>query len=423
MATHKPRRLRRELSKVTASNPAFAFYSDETGAIYDEDIREVIIHRGKGERGGGFTPSTLEISVLGVIPAVITGKNCRFFMRDLAAEDIGAHTGQTGANIAMRFQGRAGVVTVDDYGRDKYQSTVSASSWLARMRRSTRTTTPVAGQNIKRIFNDVLDLTNSPRGVNVIYAGSIWDTVATTQEPVTFADAESKFGSDIGMCFFENRDGSTTIMNLPYRQERTDSRAISQLPMTRSQAISPAQWEQSNEYTPITILYDVTNSNGNIVTRTASIDTGDPLKEFETVDWSYMKSETDGAGGQFFQEAYGRVFDSNTRSFAIPSVTVDLLYLINSDKEYHRLQAGQLLAMQVGDPIFFSNDWPGALRGSHFAEGITETITPTSWTLELQLVRYAVALGVGTSEPVIRPRVWGSAAGKWNEQTKTWGES
>lgn len=422
MATHKPLRLRRELDKFTGTNPFFAFYSDITGAIYDEAIQEVIIHRGKNGRGGGYEPSTLEIGVNGLVSAALTSNNCRFFLRDAAAADLGQRVGKTAEEIRMRFQGRAGVINVEDVGGGVYNSRVAASSWLARMRQSSRSTVPAAGQNIKRIFNDVLDLVNSPRGLEIVYAGSEWDTVATTQDPVTFREAESKFGSDIGMCFFEQRDGSTVIMNLPYRRDRALNRALTELPLTRSQAISPAQWEQANEYTPFRLMYDVTNSSGNVVTRTAEIDTGDPLKETQTVDWSYIKSASDGVSGQLYQEAYGRVFESNTRTFRIPSITIDILYLINSDKEYHNLQAGQLLAMQVGDPVFFSGDWPNQLAGAHFAEGMTETVTPTSWTIELQLVRYAVAVG-DAGNPVIKPRVWGSAQGTWGEQTIRWGEA
>lgn len=417
---NRPLRLRRSLSKITSANPAFSFYSDVTGALYDDVIHDVTIHRGKSNRGGGHTSSTLEMSVNGVVSAALTGVNCRFFLRDLAADDIAAHTGQTRESIQYRFQGRAGVVEVEDTPK-RMTSTISAASWLARMYRSSRKTTPLAGQTVARVFTDVLDLANSPRGLNVDFAGT-FDPVASNQDPVNFTDALSKFGSDIGICFFEKRDGSTTVMGLPYRRTRADARAATWLPLTRSQAITPAKWTQANEYTAIRLLFDVTNANGNIVTRTAEIETGDPLKESVLEDWSYIKSDTNGTSGQLYQEAYGRVYESNTRVFSIPSVKIDLLYLMTSDKDYHRKQAGQLLALEVGDPVFFSGDWPTQLMGTHFAEGITETITPDSWEIELHMVRYAIALGQAV-QPEIKPRVWDSAINQWNAETLQWNQS
>lgn len=417
---NRPLRLRRSLDKITSSNPAFSFYSDTTGALYDDQIHELVIHRGKDGRGGGHTSTTLEISVNGLVSAAVTGTNCRFLLRDLAADDLAGHTGQTRESIQYRFQGRAGVVDVEDTPK-RMTSTLSAASWMARMYRSSRTTTPLAGQTIDRVFTDVLDLANSPRGLNVNFAGT-FDPLAANQDPVKFSDALSKFGSDIGICFFEKRDGSTTIMSLPYRKTRTDARAATWLPLTRSQAITPANWKQANEYTAIRFLFDVTNANGNVVTRTAEIETGDSLKESVTEDWSYIKSDTAGTSGQLYQEAYGRVFETNTRVFSIPSVKVDLLYLLTSDKDYHRKQAGQLLAMEVGDPVFFSGDWPPQLAGTHMAEGITETITPDSWEIELHMVRYAIALG-DPFQPEIKPRVWESATKQWNAETLQWDQA
>lgn len=420
MATMRPLRLRRELSKVTGANPAFAFYSDVTGPIYDKDIQGVVINRGKSERGGGHTANTFEMTINGAASAAVTGQNCRFFLRDLAAADLAARTGQTAESIMYRYQGRMGIVSVEDTPQGAF-STLSAASWLTRMYRSSRTTTPLTGQTIDRIFTDVLGLATPPRGVSVQFAGD-FDPIFGNQEPVNFKDALTRYGSDIGIGFYEQRDGSTVIMGLPYRKARADNRAATYLPLTRSQAVSPAVWEQTSEYTADRILFDVTNANGSKVTRTIDIESDDTLKETTREDWSYIQSDSAGTSGQLYQEAYGRVFESNTRTFSIPSVKIDLLYLINSPYEYHRQQAGQLLAMQVGDPVFFSGDWPNQLAGVHFAEGMTETVTPTSWTIELELVRYAIAVGE-TIQPTIKPRVWSSANQTWASNTNIWGNA
>lgn len=417
MAIFKAGRLKRTLTGITGIAPLFALYSEPTGPIYDDDIHSVVIHRGKSGRGGGYQASTMEATVRGRIGATLSGENCRFFLRDSAAAALGTALGVDGTKLAMRYQGRVGKLSVEDTGK-RYTTTVYAASWLARLLRAKRTTTPLTGQTISRVFTDVLNLANPPAGVTLTFAGT-WDTVARNQDPLTFSDALGKFGSDIGTYFREMRDGATQAWTLPYRGVRATAMAATNIPLTRSQAISPATWEQANEYPALTLNYKMTNTSGVIVTHTAEVATGDPLQETEEVDWSHIKSPDD---GQLYMEAYGRVYSSATRNYSIPSLTIDLLYLMGSDKQYHRDQAAQLLAMECGDPVYFSGDWLDPLRGVHFAEGITETIGPNEWTLTLSLVRYAHALGLPV-QPTIRPRVWDSFTNQWNQETQKWNEA
>lgn len=419
MATFKPGRLRRVLSRITRADPAFAFYSLPTEAIYDADIQSVTMHRGKAGRGGGYHPSTLEMTARGLLPAALTGDNCRFFLRDLTAADLAAHTGQSAAAIQYRYQGRAGKLAVDDRAR-KYTSTVYAASWLARHRRAGRVAYPKAGQTLDAFFTDVLALnaTQPPAGLNLTFQGPFTETIARDLEALTFRDAEGKLAGAIGLLFRERRDGTTELMSLPYRSANAAALVNQRLPLTRSQAISPAKWEQANEYPAIIFKYKVTDPAGAIVTRTIDVST-EPLRETVEEDWSYLRSATSGTSGNVYMEGYGRAYTMTTRTYSVPSVTVDLLALLDSPKQYHRDQAGQLLAMEVADPLFFSGDWPTPLRGVHFAEGITETITPDAWTLEFSLSRWQHVLGAEVP-PAIKPRVWDSATNRWDEATMKW---
>lgn len=416
----KPGRLRNVLDKFTTSDPAFAVYSEPTEGIYDEDIHSVVVHRGKSGRGGGHTASTMELTVNGVLSPTSTGQNVRYFMRDLMAADLAAYTNQTQAAIQYRYEGRLGKIDVEDTASSKV-STIYAASWLSRVYMSTHAAYPKAGDTIDKIFSDALSLPDNPRGIFVDFGGT-FDPVAADQDAATFSDAATKYGSDIGICFFELRSGRTLICTLPYRRSRVTGLATTWLPLTRSQAISPATWRQANEHTANRVMYSLINANGNKVTRTAEIDTGDPLKETVTKDWTYIKSSVNGTSGQLYQEAYGEVYKTNTRQFSIPSIKVDLLYLLDSPKDYHHHQAGQLLAMEVGDPIFLSGDWPAELRGTHLAEGIREVINGNEWYLEFDLVRYADALGFPDTVN-ITPRVWESAVNNWDQETLQWDKS
>lgn len=424
MATHRPGRLARTLAKITAANPAFALYSEPTGPIYDADIHGATIHRGKAGRGGGYHPSIMEVDVRGALPASLSGDNCRLFLRDLAAADLAAHTGTTAAAIMYRFQGRAGKLSVTDTGR-RFSTTLSATSWLARQGTlGTRVVYPQAGWTLDRLFSESLDLagTGAPRGVTITFSGD-FDPIAAAQDPVLFSEAATRYGSDIGIYFRETREGHTNVYTLPQRKLEADNKAAAQLPLTRSQAISPAAWEQANEYPAFVFEFNVTNPDGNIVTRTIDVPVpGEALRGTVHEDWSYIQSDTSGTSGQLYMEAYGRVLESTARRYSLPSISVDLLHLLGSDKQYHRDQAGQLLTMEAGDPVFLSGDWPAAVQGAHFAEGITEKIGPDEWTLELALVPYAHGVGAGP-QPTIRPRVWDSlGTARWDDLTQKWDE-
>ena len=78
--------------------------------------------------------------------------------------------------------------------------------------------------------------------------------------------------------------------------------------------------------------------------------------------------------------------------------------------------------MQVGDPVYFSQDWPTPLRGVHFAEGITETIDCDTWEVTLNLVRFRELTGEEPVSPV-PARVWDQAQNPWDTETRKWKEA
>lgn len=418
MAGYKPGRLARTLG-LTGSGPFFGLYSSTVGGLYDEQINAATIHRGKSGRGGGVHPSTLEITVPGLPALDATGSSVRLFLREVPAARLAARLGTTGPAIERRFTGRLGQVDVEDTGK-RFSTSYSAASWISRLNYAPARSTPTAGQSVKRVIADLLTL-NRPAplaGIEVTFHGE-FDAVATTSEPVTFKDAIGTYTADLGILIRETRAGVSQVLSLPYRLDYAQRTLAAALPLTRSQAISPAKWAQRNEWPPVIVDYDVTNENGARVTRTAQIEntTGESPERL-ALDWSYIHPTTD----QLYQHAYGMVYESSPRQYTVPSVKIDLLHLIASPKQYHRDQAGQLLRMEAGDPVYFSGDWPARLRGVHFAEGITETIGPDEWTLDLSLVPYSHAMG-SPNNPAVPARVWDSAGNTWNTETRKWSES
>ena len=80
--------------------------------------------------------------------------------------------------------------------------------------------------------------------------------------------------------------------------------------------------------------------------------------------------------------------------------------------------AAQMLTLEAGEPVYLSGDWPTRLQGVHYAEGITETITPNEWRFELSLIPHA--LGAGTPSPSVPPLAWDSFTTAWADETRAW---
>lgn len=413
MATHKPGRLARTLAAVTGSGPYFGLYSPALGTLYDSEIISAVTHRGKQSRGGGVHPATLEVAVKGAPVLGATGTNVSLTLREGPAARLAAHTGVSADRLRARYSGRLGQVDTEDTGT-RLTTTYSAGSWLARLNRSPVHSTPTAGQNLRRVLSDLFKLSTPLAGINVTFHGD-FDTLAETTDPVLYKDAIDRYTTNLGILVRETRAGVSQVLPLPYRITAAAAALSTAVPLTRSQAISPARWQQRNEAPPMVVEYWVTNENGFRVQRSVSVESTGETPETRTEDWGYIRADTN----QLYHHAYGMVYESNPRQFAVPSVKVDLLYLLASPHKYHRDQAGQLLALEAGDPVFFSADWPSSLAGVHFAEGITETINTEEWTLELALVPYAHAMGVAPS-PKVPARVWTSARYPWKDESRIW---
>lgn len=420
MGTTKPGRLYRTLRPILGGESSvFLLQSAPLGDVLDDRIHSVAIHRGTSGRAAGSIPATLEIDLKGQFSAAAAGSNVRFALRATQAAKLGPHLGIDGETIRDRFTGRLGQTAVTDTGR-RFSTVYRAASWITQMNYSPRHYTPQAGQGLDTVLAGLLNADQPLRGIKPSFHPP-FDTLAVSAEPTLFKDGIQRYATGLGTLLQETRDGRTKVLPLLSRMNTARSQVGKRLPLTRSQAISPATWEQKNDRPARRVEFTVTNAAGGVATRVAEIanPTGE-LVETEKVDWSYIRVQDVDSGP--YREAYARVLATNNRQFTVPSVTVDLLQLIGSRKQYHRDQAGQLLALEAGEAVFFSGDWPTPLRGIQFAEGITETIGPDEWKLELSLVPYAQVVG-DTPSPHVPAVVWDSAGNAWNNETKKWMEA
>lgn len=416
---NKPGRLRRTLTSAGVNGTAFNLYSPTLGTLTDDDIHSVSIQRGKSERGGGVHPSTLEVETTGLRADPVHGENCRLELTASAAAELSIHLGApiAAADISQRFNGRLAETYVQDTGKI-FTTSFTASSWSSQYPYYRRKLAPVAGQTIDWYLSDIL---SNNYWVVPEFVG-LFELIATTGEPITASEAISKYATEIGYLFQERRDGTSRVLPIENRETHALDRMAEDLPITRSQAISPAQWQRASMQPSKWMWVSITNENGNVAEYRVERADYPGFREQEDIDWTHIRVREQFSGSQPWREAHAEVNDTSPTLFYVPSVKIDLLTLISSPKSYHRQQAAYLLRLQQGDPVFFSGDWPAYLRGVHFAEGITEEISSNTWEMELALLPWQTVTG-NVIGPQVPPRVWDSSPYAWDEETKTWNEA
>lgn len=409
----KPSRLYQQLDPTAE---LFEFTVGGARLHGDASLHAVTITRGKSSPGGGVHPSTCEVSTA-AFASVRTAQSCAVQLSDYGAGHVAALAGTTADQIKARFSGRIGRQVVEDTGK-RQRTTFLAASWSAQLRRDQTVYAPAAGQPVGDVIQALMTPPKLALPVPVTMAtpaqyGTVWKVPA----PGTFSDLIGDYTTALGVLVRDTRAGGSQVLTHRFRQDRAIAALPDAAPLTRSHAISPATWEQANDQQPRNYRLSYTNS-GNTTTTAIYGDPADTTAEIVEVDMTHIRfSDTT----QPTMEAYARRARDWVSSYTIPSVTVDLLHLINSPKPVHRLQAARLLALEAGDPVYFSGDWYTQLRGIQYAEQIVESIGPDGWTLELSLIPSHAA--VGEVSPVVPARTWESATGTWNDETRTWNES
>lgn len=406
----RPGRLYRSLKP---SAPLFEFSVDDGTLITDDGLRSITIKRGKSGRGGGVHPATAEVMITG-FGSVRSGRSCAVSLTSAGAALVAGLSGAGAAGIAPRFTGRIGRQNVEDDGKHPATSFLAAS-WSAQLAGDQRVHQLPKGMITSSAIGQLMTAPKLGLAAPVRMAATAPFGWLMVPQEGTYSELIGKFTTDLGILVRDTRSGGRQIMNHRFRQDRAISTLPSAPTLTRSQALSPASWEQANELQPrnYRLLYTDT---ANAVKAQIYGDTESTTAEVVDLDMSHIKWTTDVT--QPTMEAFGRRAADWVSSYSIPSITVDLLLLITSPHAMHRAQAARLLAMEVGDPVYLSGDWYGQLQGIHYAEALNETITPDAWTVELSLVPSHVA--VGEVSPAVPARTWEAASNSWNSEPRTW---
>ena len=428
MQGYKPGRLHRVLDRAGIAPGLPKFYlglgdlGEGGGSYSDASIVSLAINRGKSERGGGYTPATVEAQYLGE-PASeeLSGRHMRVALGQQAATDLALLVGTGQTYVIERGQGRVGSLVVEDRGNGKQPiTTATAASWLNMSRYLKAQVTPQSGQSLHNILQ--LSIPQEQQAyIDVHFHGDYDFVAAGTHDPVTFAEALTKFAEEPGILLRERRDGHTDVMSIDFRKTWADQKMTTDVPLTRAQVLAPAQWSQPNQEIGARVRYSAINPAGTPFTLTIDpTDNGFRMRELLEKDWSYIR--TGGSTGQLSKEAAAIVYDRSPQDFRLPTVRIDLLSLIASGRSYHLAQVKNMLMLEAGDPVFLSADWPPMIQGVQFAEGVKETIDANTWEIELNLLPYSSVTGISPS-PVVPGRVWDSMPGRWDDQTTRWDDN
>lgn len=413
MSYTRPGRLYRTLSRLGISTPLITITGENFTAT-DNEITSVSISHGGTSPSPGIQPSTCE-TVLQKTLWMKTGQNMTVRLTDAAATSISNRVGGTvtPARIRDRFTGRIGAQDYDDQA-GRLSIRLAAASWsaqLGRLRDVSRWFN--AGMQVNEVIRFLVATHAALPQIDwMSYGAGRWDVLAEDQPEGSIGNLMSKLTADIGVLVRDTRAGQLEAWPLAYRHYWAQQELPRQYPLTRSQAISPAKWSQPNEDIQAKVSAEWIAQDGTPEHLSAG---GTEASLINRHDWTYVKDQgTDNLRIQW----RALVAQQWERVMRIPSVKIDLLMLLGSDKDYHRGQAGLLLGLNAGDTIGLSGDWYTDLRGIHIVSGIDEQITGSSWTLTLSLIPWRLVFG--EASPDVPALVWESATYPWADETRRW---
>lgn len=426
------RRTSRLWKRLGLTAPLFNVWSEEdaTFQMTDHHLTAITISRGSPDGVFGEQEHTLELNSI-VNRSVRTDAPIHCDLTGSGGQRLASLIGGDAESITRRYFGRIGRQTVDDHGgssgNPKWHTNIYASKWQSQLNNSDRLGYQTNNQLVVELFEHFMDpaMQNTYHIPAPEFQDDYWEygTVRNNQEQseslINYSEFSRKYFEAPGFYVQNTRAGADRVLTIQRRWDLALYRLASTIPLTRSQVLAPAQWDQPNENRPSnhTVIYQ--NLSGEWLRRTIGPNRDDSRIPLVEHDLSYMAFPSIYQPTQMLEARYAQ--ERTDIGYRLPTVDIDLLRLIDSTKQVDRTQARQLLQLEMGDPVYLSGDWATNIRGIHFATGITEKITPDDWTMTLSLVP-AVAV-VGSWSPTVPARVWDSARVWWDNATSRWNET
>lgn len=408
--------------RLGANRPIFSVWSEERpGDILDDrHITSITLNRGSSVFGE--QEHTIEVSTI-TYNSTWVDLPIHCDLTTYGMDRLNAIIGVYDA-IRPRYFGRVGKQTIDDDG--KWKSTYFGSKWQRQLSNSDRVGNQISGKPVKYLYDHFMN-PSDPRlaytpppqfsSPSPDYGVMVNDYDLGTAK-IPYSDFSRKYFTDPGFYVQNMRIGADRVWTLKRRWEIAQSKLPTMIPLTRSQVLSPSQWGQPNE-DHATNHRIVWRQGGQTQYYFVGPDVNDVRIPITDHDISYIQFPDRYQAEHLGFVSYGQ--ERTDAPWRIPTVEIDLLRLITSPAPSHRSQARQLLALEMGDPIFLSGDWHPSLQGVHFATGITEKISANEWRITLLLDPSIAA--VGAWSPAVPARTWESAQYPWNDETRKWDDS
>lgn len=421
-------RVSRLWRRLGLTQPLIRIWSEEDPdfAMNDHEIKSITINRGSANSVIGQQDHTMEVNTI-ASRGSRTDRPLHCDLTTYGANRLADLTGADPSIIKPRYFGRIGRQTIDDKGGiwdpSKWHTNVFCSKWQSQLENSDRVGNQISGNTVMYLFDHFMN----PEYSNLPYLptaefpspeshyGVMQNDYDLSTAKITYSDFARKYFDDPGFYVQNTRAGADRVLTLAYRWSVALARLDYQVPITRSQAISPATWEQPNENRPRNHRVIWKDSNGHRSAMTG-YDVNDVRVPLVDHDIGHIRFYDDYQPLHLNYLSYGA--ERVDSGYRLPSVTIDLIRLIDSPLPAHRAQARQLLGLEMGDPVFLGGDWYVNTQGVSFASGITEKITGDRWDLELSLTPSIAT--VGEWSPDIAPMTWEAARIPWNSGNWPW---
>lgn len=421
-------RLYRTAGALTTTRPLFTVTSG-TRSWTDSAIRSIVITHGKRDPTGGLHPATAEVEVAGAV-GILHDRDVSIRLADGAATAL---AGTTAA--APRFTGRVATQQVTTRARrgrgPAHSSVLRCSSWSSLYLAAQRS--PIIGSpdNLREALQRMFDrsVTWVGKTIPLTFSGDFSPWIYDSAYTETFSEQLRKYFTETGHLLRQRRDGGVQALTLQYRADAGETAAASWWPITLGHAVSGVEHEQHTDV-----------ANIGVRLRWREPDGAWPATVVKSVNWAWRGSddgvpaesvadwiEMDWTHTVWTTEQYRHAINALSLqtfrvAFSTPTLTIDLLTLARSPRDYDRTLLRQLLRLEQGDPVIFGGDWSAQWNGIYYAEQITETITPDRWTIELGLYPPQEVTGhYGRGgDPTIPARIWSQATAPWSTGTTNW---
>lgn len=401
------------------------------GYLRDEQITSLSIDA--GTTMAGLSTSAAEVKLSGYHALdYSTDKPIRIDLSYYGRNLLAGLLGVPADLIRDRFRGRIAGQKVTDNGASGLTSSLTAQDWGAFIAQLERGGYGNRDEpDVARLYRSMFVHSGVPGATQLEQWGSTWHWIkwpdgeeSNPQLLFPTSDIIGKYAADLGNFISVPRNGVPRAWSHDHLVALADDwRQINPHPLQRSQVLKPVEWTRD-----VTIPEQLQWQQWTGIGSTTSVvftfpPPNDIVHRVETLDmlhiWDIQATPTSSG---LRDVMWARVVRASATDLAVEKVSLDVLGLVRRNIGTDRSLVGQILTMNHGDPIALGWDWPDPVNGVYFAQRVAHTITPDSWTVDLDLVPALHVTGFPSTLD-LAGQTWATGyppATQWEAPTTTW---